>query len=84
MALCTVWLRTAPTLSEVCDYDGATLIIRDDDREEVIRQRLEAYDTADDADDGLLPGSGVTYYEVESTEGSPRNRPPDQCGDTCS
>jgi adenylate kinase len=34
----------APTVSEVCDYDGATLVVRDDDREEVVTERLKAYD----------------------------------------
>jgi adenylate kinase len=34
----------APTVSEVCDYDGSKLVIRDDDREEVVRERLKAYD----------------------------------------
>ena len=34
----------APTVSEVCDYDGSTLVVRDDDREEVVTERLKAYD----------------------------------------
>ena len=34
----------APTVSEVCDYDGATLVVRDDDRKEVVTERLKAYD----------------------------------------
>jgi adenylate kinase len=32
-----------PKHEEVCDQDGARLIQRDDDREEVIRRRLEVY-----------------------------------------
>jgi len=32
-----------PKHDEVCDQDGARLIQRDDDREEVIRRRLEVY-----------------------------------------
>jgi adenylate kinase len=35
---------SAPTVSEVCDYDGSRLVIRDDDREEVVTERLKAYD----------------------------------------
>jgi adenylate kinase len=31
-------------ISEVCDYDGSKLIVRDDDREEVVTERLKAYD----------------------------------------
>lgn len=34
----------APTVSEVCDYDGSTLVVRDDDREEVVTERMKAYD----------------------------------------
>ena len=34
----------APAISEICDTDGSTLIVRDDDREEVIRERLQAYE----------------------------------------
>lgn len=35
---------SAPTVSEVCDYDGSKLVIRDDDREDVVTERLKAYD----------------------------------------
>lgn len=34
-----------PRVADQCDVDGSTLVIRDDDREEVIRERLAAYDT---------------------------------------
>jgi len=33
-----------PSVGEVCDYDGSKLVIRDDDREEVVLERLKAYD----------------------------------------
>ncbi len=33
-----------PKVAGVCDLDGSPLIIRDDDRESVIRERLEAYE----------------------------------------
>jgi adenylate kinase len=33
-----------PKCEGVCDLDGEKLVIRDDDREEVIRERLNAYD----------------------------------------
>jgi adenylate kinase len=33
-----------PKVDELCDLDGHALVIRDDDREEVIRERLHAYD----------------------------------------
>jgi adenylate kinase len=33
-----------PRVDEICDKDGAKLVIRDDDRDEVIRERLDAYE----------------------------------------
>ena len=33
-----------PKVDELCDLDGTKLAIRDDDRESVIRERLDAYD----------------------------------------
>lgn len=33
-----------PKVDEICDKDGAKLIIRDDDRHEVIRERLDTYE----------------------------------------
>jgi adenylate kinase len=33
-----------PKVDGLCDLDGTKLVIRDDDREEVIRERLEAYE----------------------------------------
>ena len=33
-----------PKVPGVCDLDGAKLIVRDDDREEVVRERLDAYE----------------------------------------
>jgi adenylate kinase len=33
-----------PRVDEICDKDGARLVIRDDDREEVIRERLDTYE----------------------------------------
>jgi adenylate kinase len=34
-----------PRVDELCDLDGSKLVIRDDDRREVIAERLEAYET---------------------------------------
>ena len=33
-----------PRVNELCDLDGSKLLLRNDDREEVIRERLAAYD----------------------------------------
>jgi adenylate kinase len=34
-----------PKVDEKCDNDGEALVVRDDDREQVIRERLEEYET---------------------------------------
>jgi adenylate kinase len=36
-------LSHPPRVDNLCDLDGHALVIRDDDREEVIRERLDAY-----------------------------------------
>jgi len=33
-----------PLVDEICDLDGSRLVMRDDDRDEVIRERLETYE----------------------------------------
>ena len=33
-----------PRVADICDVDGSKLVIRNDDREEVIRERLKAYE----------------------------------------
>ena len=38
-------IHSQPTLvDEICDTDGTKLVVREDDREEVIRERLDAYE----------------------------------------
>ncbi len=37
-------VESAASSRIMCDLDGAALVVRDDDREAVIRERLEAYD----------------------------------------
>ena len=61
-----------PVIEGVCDNDGARLIVRDDDREEVIRRRLEAYDRQTLPVLSYIRDTGMAYHEVECTEGTPR------------
>jgi adenylate kinase len=56
----------APTVSEVCDYDGSKLIVREDDRPEVVEQRLKAYDKQTAPVLAYLRQAG---YPVEDLEG---------------
>jgi adenylate kinase len=55
----------APTVSEVCDYDGSKLVVREDDREEVVRERLRAYEKQTTPVLDFLRGSGYTVLDVE-------------------
>jgi adenylate kinase len=56
----------APTISQICDYDGARLTVRDDDREEVIRARLEAYERQTMPVIEYFRESGVALYEIDA------------------
>ncbi len=60
----------SPAVSEVCDYDGSKLIVRDDDREEVVVQRLKAYDSQTAPVLEFLRGAGYPCYDVQG-EGRP-------------
>jgi adenylate kinase len=62
----------APTVSEVCDYDGSKLVIRDDDREEVVRERLRAYERQTAPVLEFFRKAGYRVWDVESTEGAPQ------------
>lgn len=62
----------APTVSEVCDYDGSKLVIRDDDRPEVVRERLRAYERQTEPVLEFLKGAGYAFGEVEGADASPQ------------
>lgn len=61
-----------PIVSGRCDIEGARLIVRDDDREEVIRQRLAAYDAQ------TMPvleffSTRVKFIEVDASSRKPED-----------
>ncbi len=64
-------ISNPPRQDEVCDRDGTPLGRRDDDREAVVRRRLEAYERQ------TLPlleyyrSSGARYHEVQGDAGGP-------------
>ena len=70
-----VWhvLYDPPVQPEICDDCGGTLFQRDDDKEEVIRHRIEVYDSqtapliAFYADEGILVGIDATGPVEEVT-----------------
>lgn len=63
----------APTVSESCDYDGSKLLIRDDDRPEVVGERLKAYERQTEPVLGFLKGAGYTIWDVEGADASPQS-----------
>jgi adenylate kinase len=62
----------APTVSEVCDYDGSKLVIRDDDRPDVVGERLRAYERQTEPVLEFLKGAGYAFFEVEGADASPQ------------
>jgi len=62
----------APVIQQVCDYDGVSLVIRDDDREEVIRERLEAYARQTRPLIEYFQAAGYAFHRVEASEGAPQ------------
>jgi len=61
----------APTVSEVCDYDGSKLVVRDDDRPEVVGERLRAYERQTEPVLEFLKSAGYGFFEVEGADASP-------------
>jgi adenylate kinase len=55
----------APTVSEVCDYDGSKLVVRDDDREEVVTERLRAYDRQTTPVLEYFREAGIACWDVD-------------------
>jgi adenylate kinase len=61
-----------PREDNLCDLDGEQLVIRNDDREEVIRERLDAYDQQTRPVLDFLRTAGRRVIEVEAS-----NQPPE-------
>jgi len=62
----------APTVSEVCDYDGSKLVIRDDDRPEVVGERLRAYERQTAPVLEFLKSAGYQTAVIEGADASPQ------------
>jgi adenylate kinase len=60
-----------PKVAGICDRDGQPLVIRDDDRESVVRERLETYERQTRPVLEFLAASGVNVCEVEGGDASP-------------
>ncbi len=62
-----------PRVDELCDLDGGKLVVRDDDREAVIRERLDAYDRQTRPVLEFYISAGRRVVEVDAS-----NDPPDR------
>ncbi|MCX6621063.1 MAG: adenylate kinase [Acidobacteria bacterium] len=60
-----------PQVDSICDQDGTPLIMRDDDREDVIRQRLASYESQTQPLVEYFRGKVGWFYRVNGNEGSP-------------
>ncbi len=60
-----------PKIAGICDLDGTTLVTREDDREEVIRQRLHEYDVQTVPILNFFRESGVPLFEVNAGDAAP-------------
>ncbi len=63
-----------PKVEGVCDVCGAGLIIRNDDREEVIRQRFDAYEKQTAPLVAYFQNAGVSFFTVDGNEGTPETK----------
>ena len=61
-----------PKQADRCDLDGTPLMIREDDRESVIRERLEAYDRQTHPLLEYFSASGHPFHEVDGMSDSPQ------------
>jgi adenylate kinase len=61
----------AGAASEVCDYDGTKLVVREDDREDVVRARLLAYEKQTAPVLACLKEAGYTAWDLEGAGESP-------------
>jgi adenylate kinase len=60
-----------PKLEGKCDLDGAGLVLRDDDREDVVRARLESYDRVTKPLEEYFKTAVSRLHSVDGNEGTP-------------
>jgi adenylate kinase len=58
-------------VDELCDLDGEALVVRDDDREPVIRERLAAYERQTRPVLDYLRAAGRCVVEVDASNDPP-------------
>jgi adenylate kinase len=60
-----------PRVEGLCDLDGHELVVRDDDRESVIRERLDAYERQTRPVLEFFRSAGRPVYEVDTGDSGP-------------
>ncbi len=60
-----------PKVPGICDLDGAALVTREDDREEVIRERLNEYDRQTRPVLDYFRGAGLPMIETQGASRMP-------------
>jgi adenylate kinase len=60
-----------PCVAGICDLEGTPLVIREDDREEVVRERLEAYEKQTRPLIDFFRSAGRRLFEVDAIAGTP-------------
>jgi len=60
-----------PRVEGVCDLEGEKLVIRDDDRESVIRQRLAEYESLSQPLIEFFREKGRRLYEIDASDQTP-------------
>lgn len=61
-----------PKFEGICDLDGSKLVIREDDRESVIRERLEAYERDTRPLIEYFREAGRRLHELDASQGTPK------------
>lgn len=72
--------QNPPRKEGICDNCGGALVQREDDREEVIRERLTAYERQTAPVLEYFRGAGYEIDEVSASEGAPQTIAQQICG----
>ena len=64
-------LSNPPRVEGVCDLDGQELVVRDDDRESVIRQRLAEYESQSRPLIDFFREKGRRLFEIDASDQTP-------------
>jgi adenylate kinase len=60
-----------PKIDGYCDLDGEKLVVREDDREEVVRERLAQYEAQTMPLIEYFRGAGARVFEVDASRDRP-------------